>query len=122
MSEACHCDWEDERAEEQLDRNIVAKEVQKQGNKFKRYTIAILGDMPEKNKNSISRIIYCQLNNAPAKGMCQVKMGCVQKLNEKEDVYVDLFAALGYNFKTSRENLTTWFENQKSRVRVTNPS
>ena len=47
--------------------------------------------MQEILESGARRVLYYQLNNAPIRGICQIKMGVVQKLNEKYDIDVDLF-------------------------------
>jgi hypothetical protein len=39
-------------------------------------------------------------------------MDAMLKFNNKYDIDVNLFAELGNNFKASRGNLVSWFENQ----------
>ena len=53
--------------------------------------------------------MYYQLNNVLTK---EIKMGCVQKPNEKYDIDVELFAELGYNLQKNSQNLTTWFQHK----------
>ena len=59
--------WVDQRAEEDLDKAAINREVRRLENKFKRYNISELGSTSIEKQEGRCRMLYCQLNNASMK-------------------------------------------------------
>ena len=89
-------DWEDQRAEEELDKTAIKREVGRLERKFKRYNVAELGSMPSEKEEGRCRMLYCQLNNASTKEVREVKMNVVTHLNTKYDIDVDMLVEIGH--------------------------
>ena len=75
---------------------------------LKKYSVPVSGDMPENKENGTRIVLYCQLKSTLTIIICQIRIGGVQK-KEKYTIDVDLFAELGYNSKTTSENIVSWF-------------
>ena len=46
-------EWEDRRLEEDLDPQVVAKEVEKVANKFEKYNVPTVGDVPTPGEDNM---------------------------------------------------------------------
>ena len=90
-------DWGDQRAEDDLDKAAIKRKVKRLEEKFKRYNVSELGNMPTENQEDRCRMRYCQLNNASTKEVREVKMSAVILLNKKYYIDVDLFGKIGHN-------------------------
>ena len=66
--------WVDNRSEEELDQQIVKKEIQKLEKKLARYNVPPVGHMDEDKGEGTCRILYSQLNNASTRVVRNVKM------------------------------------------------
>ena len=108
-------DWGDQRAEEELDKTAIKREVRRLERKFKRYNVAELGSMPSEKEEGRCRMLYCQLNNASTKEVREVKMSAVTHLNTKYDIDVDMFAEIGHNWGVGGRghNLGSWLDSRE---------
>ena len=110
-------DWEDGRREEEIDKRIIASEARRMEKKFKKYNVPMLGNMPREKDEGRCRFLYCQLNNASTKVVRDIKMDTVQRLNDRYEIDVDLFAEMGTNFTVggASNNLGSWFEGREKK-------
>ena len=100
LSEINHIvkDWGDQRAEEDLDKAAIKREVRRLEKKFKRYNVSEPGSMPIEKQEGRCRMMYCQLNNVSMMEVREVKMSAITLLNKKFDIDVDIFAEIGHNW------------------------
>jgi len=108
-------DWGDQRAEEELDKIAIKREVIRLERKFKRYNISELGRMPDAKEEGRCRMLYCQMNNASTKEVREVKMSAVTHLNTKYDIDVDLFVEIGHSWRVGGRghNLGSWLDSRE---------
>ena len=114
-------EWEDERTEEELDPEIVKREIKKLAEKFERYNVPALGDLPVEREDGTFRIMHTQLNSASSKEVRDIKVAECTMMVNKYDVNCISFNELGYNFTAveSSRNLASWFESDREMRCVT---
>ena len=66
--------WKDNRSEEELNQEVVRKEIQKLEKKLARYNVPPVGSMNEDKGEGTCRILYSQLNNASTRAVREIKM------------------------------------------------
>ena len=110
-------DWEDGIREEEINKRIIAREAKRIEKKFKKYNVPMLGNMPREKDEGRCMFLYCQLNNASTKVVRDIKMDSVQRLNERYDIDIDLFAEMGTNFTVggASNNMGSWFKGREKR-------
>ena len=60
--------------EDELDPEIVKKEVKKLAEKFEKYNAPALGDLPLERQDGNFRLFHTQLNSASSKEIRQIKV------------------------------------------------
>ena len=78
--------WVDNRSEEELDQQVVKKEIQKLEKKLARYNVSPVGHTNEDKGEGTCRILYSQLNNASTRVARDIKMDKIHSMNEKYQV------------------------------------
>ena len=93
----------------------IKRKVKRLEEKFKRYNVSELGNMPTENQEDRCRMRYCQLNNASTKEVREVKMSAVTLLNKKYNIDIDLFAKIGHNWGTGGRGykLGSWLDSRE---------
>ena len=86
--------WMDNKSEEELNEDVVRKEIRKLENKLERFNVSPVGHMDEEKEEGRCRILYSQMNNASTRQVREVKMEIVERLNKSYQVDMDLFAEL----------------------------
>ena len=66
--------WIDNRSEEELDQQVVKKEIQNLERKLARYNVPPVGYVNDDKGEGICRILYSQLNNTSTRVMRDIKM------------------------------------------------
>ena len=109
--------WTDERSEEELNQEVVQKEIRKLETKLKKYNVPHVGGMEEDKEEGRCRILYNQMNNASTNFVRDIKMEMVHRLNEKYQVDVNLFAEVGNNWTVgANNNFAKWYEQDKEKT------
>ena len=73
--------WVDDRSEEELNEEVVKKELKKLELKLKKYNVPVMGHMEEEKEEGRCRILYNQMNNASTKVVREIKMGMAERLH-----------------------------------------
>ena len=96
--------WMDNRSEEELNQEVVKKEIQKLEKKLARYNVPPVGSINEDKGEGTCRILYSQLNNASTRAVREIKMDKVCNTNDKFHIDINLFAEVGVNWKVGANN------------------
>ena len=72
--------WMDNRSEEELNQEVVKKEIQKLERKLARYNVPPVGSINEDKGEGTCRILYSQLNNASTRAVREIKMDKVHNM------------------------------------------
>ena len=75
--------WTDNRSEEELDQEVVKKEIQKLEKKLARYNVPPVGSITEDKGEGTCRILYSQLNNASTRAVREIKMDKIHNMNDR---------------------------------------
>ena len=103
--------WTDNRSEEELNEEVVRKEIRKLENKLQKYNAPPVGSMEEDKDEGRCRVLYNQMNNASTRAVRDIKMEMVHRLNDKYKVDVNLFAEVGSNWTVgANNNFASWYE------------
>ena len=74
-----------------MDKAAIKHKVRRLEKKFKRYNVSELGSMLVEKQEGRYRMLYYQPNKASKKEEREGKMSAVTLLNNKYDIYFDLF-------------------------------
>ena len=109
--------WMDNRSEEELNQEVVKKEIQKLEKKLARYNVPPVGSINEDKGEGTCRILYSQLNNASTRAVREIKMDKIHNMNDRFQVDVNLFAEVGVNWSTGAcNNFPNWYKQDLEKV------
>ena len=96
----------------------MKKELKKLELKLEKYNMPAVGNMEEEKEEGRYRILYNQMNNASTRVVREIKMGMVERLNERYDVDINLFGKLGNNWTVDghNNNLGSWYTKNQEKL------
>lgn len=108
--------WQDKQLEEEeVDVEIVEREVRRLEKKFQKFNVPMVGSMPIERPDGVFRVMYCQLNSCSGKEVREVKTSEVMALQRRYQINAMCLNELGFNWSAveASRNLSSWFEDER---------
>ena len=93
-------EWHDEREIIDLDRQVVEMEAKKLLERWEKYNVPTLGDVPSKKQEGVWRFMSSQLNGMAGKETRETKIGEITNIINRYDVNLFAGMELGVNWRT----------------------
>ena len=109
----------DNRGEEDLDRNLVQREMERINQKLSIYRNKPVGNMTQVKENGRIRICFFQLNNMSSKGIRDAKIEGMKRIQARYDVDISIMNELGVKMDNLKNgnNFQNWMgDGCKSRI------